>query len=345
MLSARAGEESRIEGLRAGADDYLVKPFSARELLARVQVHLTLADLRRKLLERAVEARRAAEDTTRAKDEFLAMLGHELRNPLSPILMAVEIMKQRGQDAGELRIIERQLKQLVRLVDDLLDVSRITRGKVELHKERVSISEIVTRAVETTGPLLEQGEHPLDVIVPDDLVVNGDPARLVQVFSNLLANASKYSDTGSPIRIAAMAIGDQVEVRVEDRGIGIRPELLERVFDLFIQEPQALDRAAGGLGLGLAIAKNLISLHGGSVRATSAGPGTGSQFIVHLSRRTRQTGLRRKRLALVVGFSSSTTTSTARRCWRGPWRRWVTPCASLTTGRPHSTPPRRFTPR
>jgi CheY-like chemotaxis protein len=130
--------------------------------------------------------------------------------------------------------------------------------------------------------LLEQGNHPLDVIVPDDLVVNGDPARLAQVFSNLLTNASKYSDTGSPIRISAKAIGDQVEVRVEDRGIGIRPELLDRVFDLFIQQPQSLDRAAGGLGLGLAIVKNLVSLHGGSVVAKSAGPGTGSEFIVHL---------------------------------------------------------------
>ena len=157
VLSARAGEESRIEGLQAGADDYLVKPFSARELVARVQVHVTLAQLRRRLLERAEEARRAAEDATRAKDEFLAMLGHELRNPLSPIVMAVELMQQRGGSSKELSVIERQLKQLMRLVDDLLDVSRIARGKIELHKERTSIAEVVKRAAETTQPLFSRG--------------------------------------------------------------------------------------------------------------------------------------------------------------------------------------------
>jgi signal transduction histidine kinase len=282
MLSARAGEESRIEGLRAGADDYLIKPFSARELVARVQVHLTLAQLRRKLLERAVQARQAAEQATRAKDEFLAMLGHELRNPLSPIVMAVQLMKQHGANGTELRIIERQLRQLVRLVDDLLDVSRITRGKVELQREPVAVAEVMTRAVETASPLLEQRGQPLDLNVPDDLSVNGDPTRLAQVFANLLTNASKYSDPGTPIRVSARAIGDRVEIRTRDLGIGIRPELLERVFDLFVQQPQSLDRSAGGLGLGLAIVKNLVSSHGGTVRVESAGSGMGSEFIVEL---------------------------------------------------------------
>jgi signal transduction histidine kinase len=282
MLSARAGEESRIEGLQAGADDYLIKPFSARELIARVQVHLTLAQLRRKLLERAVEAQRAAEEATRAKDQFLAMLGHELRNPLSPIVMAVKLMKQGGASGRELRIIERQLRQLVRLVDDLLDVSRITRGKIELHREPVPISEVMTHAVETASPLLEQRKQPLDLCIPRDLIVNGDPARLAQVFANLLTNASKYSDPGTPIRVSARAIGDRVEIRTRDFGIGIRPELLERVFDLFVQQPQSLDRSEGGLGLGLAIVKNLVKSHGGSVRAESAGPGMGSEFIVDL---------------------------------------------------------------
>ncbi len=282
MLSARAGEESRIEGLRAGADDYLVKPFSARELLARVKVHLTLAQLRRKLLERAVEARRAAEDATRAKDEFLAMLGHELRNPLSPIVTATRLLKVRGVNGKEIQIIERQLRQLVRLVDDLLDVSRITRGTIDLHEERVALFDVVTRAIETTSPLLEQRRHPLVVSVPDTLMVRGDPGRLAQVFGNLLTNASKYSDPGTEIRVWARALGDRVEVRVRDRGIGIRADLLERVFDLFVQQPQSLDRSAGGLGLGLAIVQNLVKAHGGSVRAESGGVGAGSEFIVDL---------------------------------------------------------------
>jgi signal transduction histidine kinase len=282
VLSARAGEESRIEGLQAGADDYLIKPFSARELLARVQVHLTLAQLRRKLLERAVEARHAAEQATRAKDQFLAMLGHELRNPLSPIVMAVKLMQQRGVDSKELLIIDRQLRQLVRLVDDLLDVSRITRGKIELHMERTSIAEVVRRAVETTHPLFEQRRQPIDLDLSDDLFVYGDPTRLEQVFSNLLTNASKYSDPESPVLVSAKSIRDRIEIRVRDNGIGIRADLLDRVFDVFVQQPQSLDRSAGGLGLGLAIVKNLVMSHGGAVRVESAGPGKGSEFVVTL---------------------------------------------------------------
>jgi signal transduction histidine kinase len=282
MLSARAGEESRVEGLQAGADDYLIKPFSARELVARVQVHLTLAQLRRKLLERAVEARRTAEDATRAKDEFLAMLGHELRNPLSPIVMAVTLMQKRGATSKELLIIDRQVKKLVRLVDDLLDVSRITRGKIELHKERTSIGEVVKGAVETTHPLFKQRQQSLDLDLPDGLFVHGDPTRLEQVFSNLLTNASKYSDPGSSVHVSAKIAGSSVEIRVRDHGIGIRPDLLDRVFDLFMQQPQSLDRSAGGLGLGLAIVKSLVISHGGSVHVESAGSGTGSVFIVNL---------------------------------------------------------------
>jgi signal transduction histidine kinase len=282
VLSARAGEESRIEGLQVGADDYLVKPFSARELIARVQVHVSLTQLRRALLDRAEEARRAAEEATRAKDEFLAMLGHELRNPLSPIVMAVELMHRRGASSKELSVIERQLKQLMRLVDDLLDVSRITRGKVDLQRERTSIAEVVRRAAETTDPLFQERQQPLALDVPGDLFVDGDPTRLQQVFANLLTNASKYSDPGMEVGVSARPVGDRVEIHVRDHGIGIRPEMIERVFELFVQQPQALDRAAGGLGLGLAIVKNLVAAHSGSVRVESEGPGTGCDFVVTL---------------------------------------------------------------
>jgi len=172
LLSARAGEESRVEGLQIGADDYLVKPFSARELIARVQVHLTLAELRRRLLERAVEARNAAEDATRAKDEFLAMLGHELRNPMSPIVLAVQLLRARGRDDAELAVIERQVRQLERLVDDLLDVSRIARGKIQLQRERVSIADVLARAIETTRPSLAQRGQTLSVDAAKPLPVD-----------------------------------------------------------------------------------------------------------------------------------------------------------------------------
>jgi signal transduction histidine kinase len=282
MLSARAGEESRIEGLHAGADDYLLKPFSARELMARVEVHLTLARLRRKLLEGAVEARRTAEETTRSREEFLAMLGHELRNPLSAIVTAVRLLQRAGQNSKELFIIDRQLKQLVRLLDDLLDISRITRGKIELRQERISIAEVVRRAVETSQPQLVQRQQRLEVDVPDDLVVWGDPTRLAQVFSNLLTNASKYSDPGSLVQLSAKALGPRAEIRVRDYGIGIQADLLDRVFEPFVQQPRSLDRSAGGLGLGLAIVKSLVHSHGGSVRVESAGVGKGSEFNVSL---------------------------------------------------------------
>jgi CheY-like chemotaxis protein len=197
-------------------------------------------------------------------------------------VVAVELMRLRGVSSKELSIIERQLKQLTRLVDDLLDVSRIARGKIDLHKERTSIAEVVKRAAETTQPLFQERKQPLALDVPGDLLVDGDPTRLQQVFANLLTNASKYSDPGRGVSVSAKALGDHVEIRVRDHGIGIRPEMAERVFDLFVQQPQALDRAAGGLGLGLAIVKNLVASHGGSVRVESDGPGTGSEFIVTL---------------------------------------------------------------
>ena len=236
------------------------------------------------LLERARAAQLEAERANRAKDEFLAVLGHELRNPLAPILTALDLMRLRGYDAAEKErtVIERQARHLVALVDDLLDVSRITSGKVELKKQRGELADIVAKAIEMASPLFEQRGHRLDVAVPTGLLIDADPARLAQVISNLLTNAAKYTEPGGQIAVVAAQAGDELTVRVRDSGIGIAPEMLPRVFDMFAQAPQALDRARGGLGLGLAIVKSLVQLHGGTVEAHSAGVGAGAELIVRL---------------------------------------------------------------
>jgi signal transduction histidine kinase len=403
LLSARAGEESRIDGLEAGADDYLVKPFSARELIARVQAQIVRAKIRsieeehalrlasvfshapvgiailrgpdhlfeyaneryaelvgrrplagrtvrealpevegqgivalldrvyqtgepyvgrslrlmlqhpdgtpqecffdfvyQPLLEENAEvtgiaavvfevtelarARREAEAASRAKDEFLAMLGHELRNPLAPILTALQLMRLRGVEGAERErmVIERQVKHVVALVDDLLDVSRIARGKVELRRERVDIGEIVSKALEMTSPAFEERGHAVHVDVPRGVVVLADPSRLAQVFANLLSNAAKYTDAGGRIGVTGHVDGGSAVVSVSDNGVGIAKEMLPRVFDLFTQERQAIDRSQGGLGLGLAIVRSLVEAHGGHVSVHSDGRGTGAEFTVAL---------------------------------------------------------------
>jgi signal transduction histidine kinase len=280
MLSARAGGEARIEGLDAGADDYLIKPFSARELIARVEAQMKLQ--RQRLA--AEEARRRAEASTRAKDEFMAMLGHELRNPLAPILTTLQVMQLRGSNifADERALIDRQVRHVVRLVDDLLDVSRIARGKISLDRAAVDLADTIAHAIELASPLLEQRMHHLALDVERGLIVDGDRMRLAQVFANLLINAAKYTTAGGSIRVAAKRAGGRVQVSVKDTGIGIRGEMLPVVFDLFVQGPRGLDRSEGGLGLGLSIVKSLVSLHDGAVEAHSDGAGTGSEFVVWL---------------------------------------------------------------
>jgi PAS domain S-box-containing protein len=241
---------------------------------------------REQALEREHHLRREAEAASRAKDEFFAMLGHELRNPLAPIQTALQLMRIRGAgNQRERAVIERQMKHVVALVDDLLDVTRITRGKVELHLKRVAIADVVARAVETVQPLLEQRAHSLTVNVPaEPCDVMGDPERLAQVFANLLTNAAKYTERGGRIAVIVEGSPKAVTIRVRDSGIGILPEVLPRIFDLFTQEAQALDRRTGGLGLGLAIVRSLVSLHHGTVEASSEGRGRGSEFIVRLPR-------------------------------------------------------------
>ena len=235
---------------------------------------------------READARRAeAELANRAKDEFLAMLGHELRNPLAPIVSALQLMKLRAGGAVERErtIVERQVTHMVRLVDDLLDISRVTRGSIQLVREPVEIAEVVAKAIEMTSPLLEQRRHDVVVSVVPGLRVEGDASRLAQVVSNLINNAAKYSHVGGRVWIEAHRDGeDEIVVRVRDSGIGIDADTLPRVFELFAQAPQALDRAQGGLGIGLAIVRRLVELHGGSVSARSDGPGRGSEFVVRL---------------------------------------------------------------
>jgi signal transduction histidine kinase len=242
----------------------------------------------RQVLERSQEENRKLladlEAASRAKDEFLAMLGHELRNPLSPIATALQLMKLRGdpRTTREQQVIERQVKHLTRLVDDLLDVSKITRGKVELRKEKVEIADVIAKAVEMASDLFEQRNHDLSLDVAQErLWVDGDPVRLAQVVANLLTNAARYTEPGGKIVVSARREGSErqggdIVIRVKDNGSGISPDLLPRIFDLFIQGHRSSDRAQGGLGLGLALVKNLVVLHGGSAVALSDGPGKGS---------------------------------------------------------------------
>jgi signal transduction histidine kinase len=286
VLSALNDLEVAIESMRLGAQEYLVKGQSEHLLLPRA---IRYAIERKRLQGLAAAARAEAERANAVKDEFLAMLGHELRNPLAPIVTGLALMRSSGgRDFDrQLTVVERQVQHVVRLVDDLLDVARIAQGKMELQSVEVDLADIVDDGLETSRPLLESRRHSLTVQVPRGaLTVFGDRFRLAQVVSNLLTNAAKYSDPGGEIWIVGRAIGDQVELSVKDKGVGMTPDLLGRVFDLFEQGARSLDRSAGGLGLGLAIVKNLVSLHGGSVAAGSDGPGLGSEFVVRLPRST-----------------------------------------------------------
>lgn len=240
-----------------------------------------------RLAEELASALQAAHQANRRKDEFLAMLGHELRNPLAPIVTGLRLMRLREPRSAtdrERGIIERQVRHLIGLVDDLLDISRVTRGKLHLVLERMEISAAVGRALEMVDPLMKERRHQLTNDVPDvGLEVFGDLGRLAQVFANLLTNAAKYTEPGGRIRLVAEASAGEVAVRVRDTGSGIAPAEMAEVFEPFVQHPQALDRHQGGLGIGLAIVRSLVELHGGRVDLTSE-VGVGSEFVVRLPR-------------------------------------------------------------
>ena len=218
--------------------------------------------------------------------EFVAMLAHELRNPLAPIRSAISVARHAGADAARqawaLEVIDRQAAQLSRLVDDLLDVGRVTRGQVRLERRRVRLGEIVDTAIEAVQPLLVQRAHALAVHRDADPLLRGDPLRLVQVLTNLLSNACKYTNAGGHIELRVGRDGDVAVLTVSDDGSGISPDLLPRVFDIFTQDRRGLDRAEGGLGLGLAISKRLVEMHEGTITAHSAGSGCGSEFVVRV---------------------------------------------------------------
>jgi signal transduction histidine kinase/DNA-binding response OmpR family regulator len=248
----------------------------AEDLAARAAIALDNARLYRNV-----------QEADRHKNEFLSMLAHELRNPLAPISNAVHILRLRGSSDPEIHalqeMVDRQVQQLIRLVDDLLDLSRITRGKIGLQMECVNVASVLAHAVETSRPLIEARRHELTMALPPQpLRVRGDPVRLAQVVSNLLNNAAKYTEEGGHIRLTAQHEGGEVVLRVQDNGVGIPPSMLSSIFELFKQVDRSLDRSQGGLGIGLTLVHKLVEMHGGQVEAFSAGANQGSEFVVHL---------------------------------------------------------------
>jgi signal transduction histidine kinase len=311
---------------------------AAREDLVRLQASM---QREREITSRLRDAELRYQDSDRRKDEFLAILGHELRNPLAPIVTALQVLRLRGADVEfrrEHEIIERQVRHLTALVDDLLDVSRITRGRIVLDARPMELAEAVLTGIETASPLLEQRHQRLDVDVPRGLVVRGEHRRLAQVVANLLSNAAKHTPEGGEIALTAARGPGTIVLRVRDTGEGIAPELLPKVFELFVQGEQPLDRAQGGLGLGLAIVRSLVELHGGTIEIEST-LGRGTTFTMTLPAiegvlpaRVEHCGAvalgaRARRRVLIVDDNADAarprrpTTARARSRWRSSFRR------------------------
>jgi signal transduction histidine kinase len=318
ITGIHVSELDRLQGYQLGAVDYVSIPVVPEILRSKVAVLVELYCQRRELqqLNRSLEEANAAlaqahstlqaeknreleelnttlRDANRLKDEFLAMLAHELRNPLAPIHNAVQLMRNPVLPAAQVAwardLIARQVAHLTRLVDDLLDVSRITRGKINVNRESLELATVVARAVETVQPLLARQRHELSVTVdPTPIYIEGDLTRLTQIVGNILSNACKYTDAGGRIELKAGAAGERVEIRVRDNGIGIEAAALPAVFDLFTQSSRSAERTQEGLGIGLALVKRLVELHGGEVEARSDGLGAGSEFIVRFPRHFRE---------------------------------------------------------
>ncbi|ESQ84855.1 hypothetical protein AEAC466_07300 [Asticcacaulis sp. AC466] len=304
FLTAGVTDRSRkFRGYEAGAVDFLEKPLEADILRSKVAVFSELYLQRRQIAVQRDNLKAFAEENLRLlkdsrdnaqalkeadvrKDEFLATLAHELRNPLAPIRNGLQILKMSpdGPRAEDVRsMMDRQLTHLVRLIDDLLDVSRVSRGRIDLRKERISLQDAVKAAVETSKPLIDANGHKLTLDIPTEpLWVEGDLTRLAQVVSNLLNNAAKYTAHGGRIGLTVTPHASHADIIVSDNGLGIEADMLPRVFDLFAQADSHLDRSQGGLGIGLALVSKLVDMHGGTSKAESEGPGKGSTFTVSL---------------------------------------------------------------
>jgi PAS domain S-box-containing protein len=296
----RIDEERRIlDRLRRGERIEHFETVRVSKDGRRLDISLTVSPIRdgegrivgaSKVARDITERKRAAEalrEADRRKDEFLALLAHELRNPLAPLRNGVQIMRLAAGDpnavAQALGMMERQLGHMVRLIDDLLDISRIGRNKMELRRSRVLLADVVSSAVETAHPLMDAAGHTLVISLPPEPVfLDADLTRLAQVFGNLLANSAKYTERGGHIGLVAERCGEDVFVSVRDNGIGIPAESLPHIFDMFSQVDRSLERSRGGLGIGLALVKGFVEMHGGTVTATSDGPGKGSSFTVRL---------------------------------------------------------------
>jgi PAS domain S-box-containing protein len=252
----------------------------AAELGRRAAASLDIA----RLFEQQRRANQQLQEADRRKDELLAIVGHELRNPLAPIVTAIDVMEYRGLVGCEREraVIRRQALHMSRLVDDLLDVARVRRGKVALHRQPLELHTIITKAIELTSPLLEQRNHQLTVDIPRELLIEADATRMTQVFANLITNAAKYTPPRGHISVVAVRDGEVIAVTVSDDGPGIAAELIAEIFEPFVQGDHTLQRAEGGLGLGLSLVRTLTELHGGNVSAASDGPGRGASFTVEL---------------------------------------------------------------
>jgi len=285
-ILAKANKELSEANLALQTEKHLELQ-SLNSTLQRANAELERAnrDLHKEVAERT-RAEQALQEADRNKDEFLAMLAHELRNPLAPILNALQLMRMKPSEPQSLwaqEVIQRQLRSLTRLVDDLLDVSRIAQGKIQLRKEAVELATVVRHAVEACRYTIDTFGHKLTVRVPaEPIYLDADPTRLEQVLVNLLSNAAKYTERGGRISLGVERAGEQALIRVKDTGVGIPAEAQPRIFDLYMQIPDPLARSQSGLGIGLTLVRRLVELHGGKVEVFSEGLGKGSEFIVRL---------------------------------------------------------------
>ena len=288
LTAASAEHAADVAALMSAGNMLLLqRPVQLAEVLSSVRSALRDRQRQYAVREHLEEQQRhsdALAESDRRKGEFLAVLAHELRNPLAPLRTGIELllMEESLADNPVAPMMERQITHMVRLIDDLLDLSRISQGKVVLKRERINLADVINGAVEATRSQIEDAGHELHVSVSSPLMVDGDPVRLSQVFANLLTNAAKYMDAGGQIRLTSHRSDDQVVVRVEDDGLGIPPHMLSRVFEMFAQVNSALGRSRGGLGIGLTLAKQLVEMHGGRISVVSEGEGRGSQFSVEL---------------------------------------------------------------